>query len=61
MQMDYLDLGNTYIIRLDPGDEIIQSLESFCVNSKIKSGKVMGIGAIRDTKIAYFDPALGDY
>lgn len=59
--MEYLDLGNTFIIRLDPGDEIIQSLESFCVNNKIKSGSVMGIGAIRDTKIAYFDPALGDY
>lgn len=59
--MEYLDLGNSYIIRLDPGDEIVQSLETFCENKRIKSGRVMGIGAIRDTKIGYFDLTLGDY
>lgn len=59
--MEHLNLGDVQIIRLDPGEEIIQSLEAFCVKNKIESGRVMGIGAIRDTKIGYFDLALGDY
>ena len=59
--MEYLDLGNTYLIRLDPGDEIIRSLRMFCTNNAIESGKVMGIGAVRDTKIGFFDLVLGNY
>lgn len=59
--MEFRDLGDRYILRLDPGEEIIDSLKRFCSENKIESGRVMGIGAIRQTRIGYINLESKDY
>ena len=59
--MEFRDFGNRYIVRLDPGEEIIRSLVEFCSENKIESGRVMGIGAIRQTRIGYINLESKDY
>lgn len=34
--MEYKKSGNTYIVRLDVGDEIMESLKKFVTDEKIK-------------------------
>ena len=59
--MEFRDLGDRYVVRLDPGEEIIGSLIGFCSENKIESGRVMGIGAIRQTRIGYINLESKDY
>jgi len=54
-------VGNTYIVRIDKGEELVGSLEKFCVDEKIKLGTIQGIGAANDVTIGYFDIKKKEY
>jgi hypothetical protein len=59
--MEYQKLGQTYVLRLEVGEEIISRLTDFCKQQRIEAGKVTGIGVARRAKISYFDLESGDY
>jgi predicted DNA-binding protein with PD1-like motif len=44
-----------YIIRLSRGEEIIYSLKEFVEKESIPSGIILGIGAMEEVEIGYFD------
>lgn len=54
-------IGNTYIIRLDKGEELVDGLEKFCMDEKIKLGTIQGIGATNDVTVGYFDTKKKEY
>jgi len=48
-------IGNGYMIRLEKGEEIAESLKRFCQEKGIKSGSISGIGATDNISIKYYD------
>ncbi|MFH1587420.1 MAG: DUF296 domain-containing protein [Candidatus Diapherotrites archaeon] len=43
--------GNTVLVRLDKGDELISSLERACEENGVEGGMVFGLGALSSMKI----------
>lgn len=50
-----------YLIRLDQGEELYQSLETFADDHQIQSGLISGIGMVRFVELGYFDSELASY
>ena len=59
--MKYRKYGEVYVLRLEIGEEIITQLKKFCIELVIESGKVNGIGVVRNAIISYFDLASMEY
>ena len=53
--MEYKKFKNQILLRLDEGEELIQSLKNLCSKEKINSAFISGIGAARKIEIAHFD------
>ena len=54
-------LGSTYVIRLDAGEKIVETLKSLCARDAIGGGFFDGLGAVGDAEIGHFDPGSNDY
>ncbi len=52
--MQYKKSGNAYVILLEKGDKIIDSLVRFCEKEKIKAGSLSGIGGVARAELAYY-------
>ncbi len=50
-----------YLVRLDKGEEAISSLTSFIAKKKVPCGTILGIGAIDNITIGYFDLSRHTY
>lgn len=48
------NIKDTYFIRLDRGEKIIESLKKFCAENKIKCGYFLGIGALGEAELAHY-------
>ena len=59
--MEYRRFGETYVLRLDRGEEILSCLESFCRTENIKLGSVEGLGASDHVIIGLYDVAKRVY
>ena len=53
--MDYRRFGNTYLVRMDVGEEIIEQLKSLCRSENIRLAQVDAIGAVRQAVIGVYD------
>ncbi|MEA1940574.1 MAG: PPC domain-containing DNA-binding protein, partial [Candidatus Caldatribacteriota bacterium] len=53
--------GNKWVIRIDKGEEIVQTLKNFCQGNKIKLGIINGIGAVNKATIGLFDTKAKEY
>ncbi len=51
----------TYLVRLDPDEEIIAWLSWFADDRRIDSGFVSALGTVHDAVLGYFDRATGQY
>lgn len=47
-------IKDTYIIRLNRGERIIETLKGFCAKQKIKCGYFFGIGALGEAELAHY-------
>ena len=47
--------GDNLIIRLEKGEEIVESIINACEEEKIKTGIVSGIGACKEIETGYFN------
>jgi len=45
---------NVFFIRLDPGEEVITTLEKIAVENGIKFGFIFGIGAVKNVELGYY-------
>lgn len=52
--MKHKKIRDTYFVRLERGEHIIQSLKSFCTKNKIKCGYFFGIGALDEAEVAHY-------
>src|SRR3990170_2232087 len=48
-------IENGYIVRLERGEKLVESLHSFCRQEKITSGWLSALGGAEAVTIAYFD------
>ena len=53
--MVYKKIGSKYVIRLDKGEEIVESLKQFCVVSGVQLATVCGIGAVTRATISIYE------
>jgi predicted DNA-binding protein with PD1-like motif len=59
--MRYFVFGPTYVIRLDAGERIIQTLAALCERDRIGGGYLSGIGSAGEAEIGWFDAATKGY
>jgi len=59
--MKYFVLGSTYIVRLDAGEKIVETLKALCERDAIGAGYFNGLGAVGEAEIGHFDPGTNDY
>ncbi|MCD8089361.1 MAG: DUF296 domain-containing protein, partial [Clostridiales bacterium] len=50
-----------YIIRLNKGEEILETISALCEKENIKAGFVTGLGAANDIEIGIFDTVKKEY
>ncbi len=59
--MQYKQSGNTYVVRIDLGEDIVESLKKLCGEEHILLGRVEAIGATDHAVIGVYDPAKKEY
>ena len=53
--MKFRKIPGGYLIRLEKGEEAIETLTGFVLSRKIPCGLIQGIGAVQDVELGYFD------
>lgn len=53
--MEFAQTGNTIIARLDRGEELFKTLETFTLEHQYKSASLTGIGALYDVELGAYD------
>jgi predicted DNA-binding protein with PD1-like motif len=59
--MQYKKFANIYVIRLERGDEIIDSLKTLVKKEEIRGGFFYGLGAVKNVSLGYFDVEKKEY
>lgn len=59
--MEFRKFDNKYVLRLEKGEEIVETLKNFCSNQQIKLGQVNGIGAVNKVTTGLFDIDAKEY
>lgn len=59
--MEYIKRGDFYALRLDKGEEIIESLTNFCKKEALTAAYVSGIGAVNHAEIGCFNSTTKQY
>lgn len=53
--MEYKKFGDTYIIRMDRGEEIVQTLSDLCKKEDIRLASVDALGAVSHAVLSVYD------
>ncbi len=53
--MKYVKFGDTYVIRMDRGEEILAQLEALCVKENIALASVSALGAVDQAMVSVYD------
>jgi len=59
--MEYRRFDSTYVLRLDPGEEILDCVRVFAEREGVKLASVQAIGAVREFTVGAFDTAEKQY
>lgn len=59
--MEYKRFQNKYVVRLNSGDEIVESIKELAKKENIRLGTVSGIGAVNKAKIGLYELAKKEY
>ena len=52
--MEYRRFADTYVIRLDRGEEIVKSLTKLCADENVQLGCITGLGAAESCDFGAF-------
>lgn len=55
--MEYRRFGETYVVRLDPGEEILTQIAALAEKEQIRLAEVSGLGALKELCVCVFDVA----
>ncbi|MBF0563898.1 MAG: DNA-binding protein [Nitrospirae bacterium] len=59
--MRYVKFGDKYVIRVDRGEEVVETLRNFCGAHGIKAGVITGLGATNKAIVGLFETAAKIY
>ncbi len=59
--MKVKNIGTKYVIRLDKGEDVIESLKDICKNNNIKLASISGIGAANKVTLGLFNTTEKKY
>ncbi len=59
--MQYERFGDTFVLRLDPGEEILSSVQTLCRQEQVALAQLNGLGAVGEAEIGVFDPQTKIY
>lgn len=59
--MEYRRFDNTYVLRLDPGEEILDCVRVFAEREGVKLASVQAIGAVKEFTVGAFDTVEKQY
>lgn len=59
--MEHKMYGNTVVIRLDEGDEIVDCVGRVCAQEGIRYGTITGLGGLQRMRVGVYDPANRRY
>ena len=59
--MEYRKYGSTYALRIDLGEDIVESLKKLCAAEQIRLGRVEAIGAADHAVIGVYDLGKKEY
>ena len=59
--MDYRRFGDTLIVRMDPGEEIVEQVRVIAERENIKLASVEALGALNDLTVGVFDTGEKKY
>ena len=52
--MEYRKFGQTYIVRMDPGEEILEQVKALALQEHIHLASVQALGAVNDFTVGVF-------
>ncbi|MEI6729366.1 MAG: DUF296 domain-containing protein [bacterium] len=55
MRYSKLNIDSDYIIKLEVGDKVHDSILDFCKKENIQTGWITGLGAIKDISLGYYN------
>lgn len=59
--MQFTKSKNSYVIRLEKGEKIIESLENFCTSNSVKTANLWAIGAVLSAELGFYHLSKKDY
>ena len=59
--MEYRKFGDTYVVRLDKGEEILEQVKALALAEDIRLASVQALGAINDLTVGVFDTTTKEY
>lgn len=59
--MDYRKFGDKYLIRLDRGEEIVESISEICRENDIKLGQIIGFGTTNHAQLGLLETSTKNY
>lgn len=59
--MEYKKFEDTYVVRLDRGEELIETLKEFVKKEKITLGSISGLGASNFVEVGLFNIETKEY
>jgi predicted DNA-binding protein with PD1-like motif len=60
--MRHHDFGDgRYVIRLDPGEDLLGQLHAFAAEMDIQAGHVTGLGSVDKLTLGFLDPEVNEY
>jgi predicted DNA-binding protein with PD1-like motif len=59
--MHVMQTPSGYLVRLDRGEEVVESLSRFAREQGLPGGAMTGIGAVKNTTIGFFDLEQKEY
>ena len=59
--MQFQKLNNSFIVYVEKGEKVMETLTNFCIENNIHSGQLAGIGAVKNIDIGAYDINTKDY
>lgn len=59
--MEFRKFGSMYVVRINKGEDVIETLKKFAADNGIKLGSITGIGASNQVTLGLFDTSSKKY